>query len=85
VFYELSTADNAEAKRQAFHRARRDICAHGHMSVDCDVYMPVDIRIRERGQEFMKLRGQSRKGKTDEHDKRDVTVTRHVCHDRPPA
>jgi len=72
VFYELSTADNYQAKKKAFQRARGDICAHGHMSVDCDVYMPVDIRIRERGQEFMKLRSQYRKGKKPPGDKGDT-------------
>jgi hypothetical protein len=85
VFYELSTADNAETKRQAFHRARRDICAHGLMTVEHDVYMATDIKISERGAEFMKLRGQYRKGQTDERDMRDMSVTRHVCPARPPA
>lgn len=68
VFYELSTGDNNEAKRQAFHRARRDMCAHGFMTVDHDVYLAADVGVTSRGQEFLNRRSQCHKRQTSNRD-----------------
>ncbi|OJY69803.1 MAG: hypothetical protein BGP16_08690 [Sphingobium sp. 66-54] len=37
-FLRISTADNKEAKRKAFARAREDLAADGHIAVDNDIY-----------------------------------------------
>ncbi|PKO86016.1 MAG: hypothetical protein CVU18_17115 [Betaproteobacteria bacterium HGW-Betaproteobacteria-12] len=37
-FFRISTADNKEAKRKAFARAREDLAADGHIEVDNDIY-----------------------------------------------
>ena len=39
VFYQLSTADNAAAKKKAFQRARTTLAEKGEVSVENDVYL----------------------------------------------
>lgn len=39
-FYELSTADNLEAKKKAFQRVRNDLVTRGDLTVHNDVYRP---------------------------------------------
>lgn len=42
VFYSQSTADTADAKRMAYHRARNNLHAAGLVSVCDDFYLPTD-------------------------------------------
>jgi hypothetical protein len=42
VFYEMSTADNVDAKRKAFQRVRTELCNRGDATVTNDVYMLAD-------------------------------------------
>ena len=39
VFYQMSTADNADSKRKAFNRARKDLTNKGELSVKDDLYL----------------------------------------------
>ncbi len=38
IFYQMSTADNADSKRKAFNRARKDLTNKGEINVNDDVY-----------------------------------------------
>jgi hypothetical protein len=43
VFYRMHTGDNAEAKKKAFQRARKELVEIGRLVVEHDVYRPTDI------------------------------------------
>lgn len=43
VYYRHSLADNTEAKRQSFHRGRRDLVELKYLNVQDDIYIPIGV------------------------------------------